>query len=94
LCANIQWEITFSISTAHRKNLVLSSTAGQLSDIERSAFLKSKGIRLVRFENRHVFEETEWVLDVIRSNFRYGPPVEQKTYAPHKSLRTTQADHE
>jgi len=63
------------------------STAGQLYDLERRAFLESKGILIVRFENRHVFDDTEWVLDTIRSSFRYGPPAPPTSYAPHASLR-------
>ena len=63
------------------------STAGQLYDRERQVFLESKGIRIVRFENRHVFDETEWVLDMIRANFRYGPPAEPTMHAPHSSVR-------
>ena len=44
---------------------------GAADDRERTAYLESKGIRVVRFENREVFEETEWMLDVIKSNFHY-----------------------
>ena len=35
------------------------SGQGAAEDRERTAFLDSKGIRVVRFENRDVFEETE-----------------------------------
>lgn len=38
-------------------------------DFERTVYLRQKGIRVLRFENRLVFEETEWVLGAIRSNF-------------------------
>ena len=40
-----------------------------LNDKSRRLFIESQGIRVIRFENKKVFEETEWVLDVIRSNF-------------------------
>jgi very-short-patch-repair endonuclease len=38
-------------------------------DYERKLFLEKQGIRVLRFENKRVFEDLEWVLDVIRSNF-------------------------
>ncbi|HMP66736.1 MAG TPA: endonuclease domain-containing protein [Pyrinomonadaceae bacterium] len=63
------------------------SGEGAAEDRERTAWLKSRGISVVRFENREVFEETEWVLDVIRSNFRFGPPVNFTAFAPHRSVR-------
>jgi very-short-patch-repair endonuclease len=63
------------------------STAGRISDIDRDSFLEAKGIRVVRIENRHVFEETEWVLDLVRTNFRFGPPVQKTSHAPHSSIR-------
>ena len=63
------------------------SSAGLLYDQERNAFLESKGIRVVRFENKDIFDETEWVLDIIRANFRFGPPAQPTMHAPHKSLR-------
>ena len=40
-----------------------------LKDRTRREFIEAKGIRVIRFENKKVFEETDWVLDVIRSNF-------------------------
>ena len=40
-----------------------------LSDRSRRRFIESQGIRVIRFENRRVFEDSEWVMDVIRSNF-------------------------
>ncbi len=63
------------------------SSKGAADDRERSAFLESKGIRVLRFENREVFDETEWMLDKIRANFRFGPPTTPTAYAPHRSLR-------
>jgi len=63
------------------------SGSGAAVDRERTAHLELKGIRVVRFENREVFEETEWMLDVIRANFRFGPPAAQTAHARHASIR-------
>jgi very-short-patch-repair endonuclease len=63
------------------------SGKGAAEDRERSAYLESKGILVLRFENRKVFEKTEWILDVIRANFRFGPPATPTAYAPHRSIR-------
>ena len=38
-------------------------------DYERDLFLKYFGVRILRFENKFVFEEPEWVLGRIRSSF-------------------------
>ena len=65
------------------------SGKGEAYDRERTAYLERYDIRVIRFENRLVFEERDWVADVIRSNFRFGPPVELRVYAPHASERTT-----
>jgi very-short-patch-repair endonuclease len=40
-----------------------------IRDHERRLFLEFFGIKVIRFENKLVFEELEWVLDRIRSNF-------------------------
>jgi very-short-patch-repair endonuclease len=61
------------------------SSFGTFQDIERGAYLESQGIRVVRFENREVFEETEWMLDVIRANFRFGPPATPTGYMDKKT---------
>ncbi|MCZ2391811.1 MAG: endonuclease domain-containing protein [Acidobacteria bacterium] len=63
------------------------TAGGAARDRERDAFLASKGIRVLRFENRQVFEAAEWILDVIRTNFRYGPPAKLTGHAPHISER-------
>ncbi|HMT09857.1 MAG TPA: endonuclease domain-containing protein [Pyrinomonadaceae bacterium] len=63
------------------------SGQGAAQDRERTAYLESKDIRVVRFENRNVFEETEWMLDMLRANFRFGPPTQPTEYAPHASVR-------
>ena len=58
------------------------SGKGEAYDRERKQYLESVGIIVLRFENQLVFNETEWVLDVIRANFRFGPYVEPTTYGP------------
>jgi len=40
-----------------------------LNDRSKREYAEHHGIRILRFENKLVFDETEWVLDVIRSNF-------------------------
>lgn len=39
----------------------------------RDAYLSSKGIKIIRFENRFVFEHLEQVLDDIKNNFTPHP---------------------
>jgi hypothetical protein len=39
----------------------------------RDAYLKSKGIKVIRFENRFVFENLDQVLDDIRKSFTPHP---------------------
>ncbi len=38
-------------------------------DRERVLFLKELGIKVLRFENKYVFEDLIWVIDVIKGNF-------------------------
>lgn len=38
-------------------------------DYERRLFLEHYGIKVLRFENKLVFEDLEWVLGVIKGNF-------------------------
>jgi len=38
-------------------------------DYERELFLKYFGVRVLRFENKTVFESSSWVIDRIRSSF-------------------------
>ena len=45
------------------------SGTGMEYDRERRLFLEHFGINVLRFENKMVFDEEEWVLDVIRSQF-------------------------
>ena len=41
-------------------------------DYERKLFMKHFNIRVLRFENKLIFEELEFVLWRIRSNFGWG----------------------
>lgn len=41
-------------------------------DNERKLFLQRYGIKVLRFENRRIFEDLEWMLDIIRSNFGWN----------------------
>ncbi len=41
----------------------------RLRNRERATILENYGIRVLRFENRRVFEELPWVIDVIKENF-------------------------
>ncbi len=43
-----------------------------LNDRSRRLFIESEGIKVIRFENKRVFEDTDWVIDVIRSNFGWN----------------------
>ncbi|HBR56364.1 MAG TPA: hypothetical protein DEA22_02660, partial [Blastocatellia bacterium] len=40
-----------------------------LNDRSKRTYAERHGIRVIRFENKLVLEDTEWVLDVIRSHF-------------------------
>jgi very-short-patch-repair endonuclease len=50
--------------------------SARVYDFERRKFLENFGIKVLRFENKRVFEDLDWVLDVIKSNFgwRKQPP--------------------
>ena len=39
------------------------------TDRTRRLYIESQGIKVIRFENKAVFEERVWVADVIRSHF-------------------------
>ncbi|WP_400192969.1 endonuclease domain-containing protein [Hymenobacter sp. B81] len=43
---------------------------GAAHDVVRTSYLESVGIRVVRFENKLVFEQLEWVLAAIQRAFR------------------------
>ncbi|MCU0238365.1 MAG: DUF559 domain-containing protein, partial [Pyrinomonadaceae bacterium] len=48
-------------------------------DYERKLFLEHYGIKVLRFENKRVFEDLEWMLDVIKNNFGWS----EKAQPPH-----------
>lgn len=41
-------------------------------DYERQLFLEIYAIKILRFENKFVFQELEWVLEVIKNNFGWN----------------------
>lgn len=47
--------------------------AGAQYDEERTQFLNRVGIRVIRFENKDVFEHSEGVLEIIKRNFITTP---------------------
>jgi very-short-patch-repair endonuclease len=42
------------------------------ADFQRTIYLQNLDIRVLRFENRSVFEELDWVLGVIKNNFGWN----------------------
>jgi predicted helicase/very-short-patch-repair endonuclease len=50
-------------------------------DYERKLFLEQFGIKVLRFENKRVFEDLEWMLDVIRNDFGWS----EKAQPPRRS---------
>ncbi len=44
---------------------------GRFRDLEKTGFLESFGIKVIRFENRLVFEKLDFVLKSIQENFMY-----------------------
>jgi very-short-patch-repair endonuclease len=46
------------------------TVSGEARDLERTDYLQKVGIRVVRFENKLVFEQIEFVLEAIRQAFR------------------------
>jgi very-short-patch-repair endonuclease len=43
---------------------------GMQRDQVRSNFLNSCGINVIRFENKLIFDKTDWVLEEIKKNFK------------------------
>jgi len=41
-----------------------------LKDEQRTSYLNEFGIKVIRFENKTVFENTDWVIDEIKKNFK------------------------
>jgi very-short-patch-repair endonuclease len=42
---------------------------GIAKDEERTKYLNECGIKVIRFENKLVFDKTDWVIDEIKKNF-------------------------
>jgi very-short-patch-repair endonuclease len=40
------------------------------NDITREKFLTNQGFTVIRFENKIVFEDPEYVVDIIKNNFK------------------------
>lgn len=47
----------------------------QQYDLSRSEYLNSFGIKVIKFENKEIFENIEIVSEIIKSNFRTLPPL-------------------
>ena len=60
------------------------STRAREHDRDRRLFLEHYGIRVLRFENKRVFEDLDWVLAVIRGNFGW-----KKTTTPSAAAAAT-----
>lgn len=43
-------------------------------DAARTRKLEEVGLKVLRFENRTVFDNLDWVLEEIKNNFSSGPP--------------------
>ncbi len=62
--------------------------AAEQKDAERTAFLNHYGIKVIRFENKMIFEQIEYVLDEIKKNFGWKittptpPSKEGECFAP------------
>ena len=56
------------------------NTINEKYDIERTQYLNSLGIKVIRFENKDIFENLEIVLTRIEENFKEPPPLTP----PHK----------
>jgi very-short-patch-repair endonuclease len=64
---------------------VHNNVSAQEYDLERDLFLKHFGIKVLRFENRMVFEQPEMVLEAIRLEFgKHEPPRPQADTPPLK----------
>ena len=44
------------------------SVGGAEYDARRTEYLKERGLRVIRFENKAVLDDLEWVLEVIKKN--------------------------
>ena len=44
------------------------SMGGAEYDARRTEYLRERGLKVIRFENKAVFDDLEWVLEVIKKN--------------------------
>ena len=51
------------------------------TDGAKRQYIESQGIKVIRFENKRVFEDREWVVDVIRSCFGWWKRVRDEPNA-------------
>lgn len=58
--------------------------AGAAYDEMRTQFLNSVGIRVIRFENKEVFEHSEGVLEIIKKNFITTPSLLSADNSPNR----------
>jgi very-short-patch-repair endonuclease len=52
-----------------------SNPINQQYDLLRSGYLNTLNIKVIRFENKDIFEKVETVLEIIKSNFSELPPL-------------------
>ncbi len=48
------------------------------NDLEREKFLEQQGIKVIRIENKKVFDNTQQVLEYIRDNFKNSSEISPK----------------
>ena len=72
----MEWDIIFLTFIAHLKNCVELdgrqhyTESGKFKDKQRTRYLNSVGITVVRFENKRVFEDVNFVLEKIQDFFK------------------------
>ena len=54
--------------------------AGNEHDAERTAYLETLNIRVLRFENKLVFNQLDWLLDEIKAHFGKGQGSQQPNH--------------
>ena len=54
------------------------SGSPKAKDRSKRLFAESQGIRVIRFENKRVFEDPDWVVEVIKSNFGWSLVIRAK----------------
>ena len=64
------------------------SAGGAEYDRKRNLYLKQQGINVLRFENNMVFDDEEWMLGVIRSQFGWQDRENERTTPSAKAAST------